>query len=568
MSADDYLSRSATSTRQTPQSEPIPGSSQVENHAGGFTFAVNDWVRLERFLILGSESGTYYVNERKLTRDNADVVARCIQADGLRTVQTIVDVSKGGRAAKNDPAIFALAMASKMGNEETRKAANDAVSDVCRIGTHLFHFATYIKLFGGWGEGTLRALRNWYQRNPQKIAYQAVKYRQRDGWSHRDLLRLSHPKPENKLQETLFGWIVNRETSLLKDWSSEATKEVLAIDEGGVLSIIEGYEKVNADGVTAPQAAALVREYNLPREAVPTDLLKSNEVWQAMLDTGMPMTALIRNLATMTRIGLLTPGSEATRTILDQLADGERLRKARVHPIQVLAAMATYKAGHSLRGSATWDPVVPIVDALDTAFYDSFDYIEPTGKRHLLALDCSGSMWGRWGMGSIGTFSAAEGAAAMAMVTARSESMYETVAFASGDWQRSGGSGRSFFYRENGINALPISPRQRLDDVQAAMRSQDWGGTDCALPMLYALDREREVDVFIIYTDSETWAGDIHPMQALNKYRQQSGIPAKLVVVGMTATDFSIADPDDAGSMDVVGFDTNAPAAMADFTRQ
>jgi 60 kDa SS-A/Ro ribonucleoprotein len=92
-----------------------------------------------------------------------------------------------------------------------------------------------------------------------------------------------------------------------------------------------------------------------------------------------------------------------------------------------------------------------------------------------------------------------------------------------------------------------------------------FGGTDCALPMLYALDREREIDTFVIFTDSETWAGDVHPTQALADYRRASGIEARLVVVGMVSNGFSIADPDDPGMLDVVGFDTATPQLIAVF---
>lgn len=38
----------------------------------------------------------------------------------------------------------------------------------------------------------------------------------------------------------------------------------------------------------------------------------------------------------------------------------------------------------------------------------------------------------------------------------------------------------------------------------------------------------------------------------------------KLVVVGMVSNGFSIADPDDAGMLDVVGFDAAAPQVIAD----
>jgi len=83
--------------------------------------------------------------------------------------------------------------------------------------------------------------------------------------------------------------------------------------------------------------------------------------------------------------------------------------------------------------------------------------------------------------------------------------------------------------------------------------------------MLYALDKGRKIDHFVIYTDSETWAGDIHPAQALRRYRERTGIDARLTVVGMVSNGFSIADPNDPGMLDVVGFDAAAPQLMADF---
>ena len=93
------------------------------NSAGGLAWRVDDCARLDRFLVLGSEGGTYYIRESALTRDNAEVVARCVAADGIRTIDRIVAISSSGRAPKNDPAIFSLAMAAKLGNEATRRVA-------------------------------------------------------------------------------------------------------------------------------------------------------------------------------------------------------------------------------------------------------------------------------------------------------------------------------------------------------------------------------------------------------------------------------------------------------------
>src|SRR5262249_56314732 len=106
-----------------------------------------------------------------LTRDNAEAVERCVKADGKRVVERIVAVSDAGRAPKNDPAIFALAMAAKLGDFETRRAALAALSKVCRIGTHLMHFAEDVQAFGGWGRGTRAAAAPWYHdRTVEKLA--------------------------------------------------------------------------------------------------------------------------------------------------------------------------------------------------------------------------------------------------------------------------------------------------------------------------------------------------------------------------------------------------------------
>ena len=120
---------------------------------------------------------------------------------------------------------------------------------------------------------------------------------------------------------------------------------------------------------------------------------------------------------------------------------------------------------------------------------------------------------------------------------------------------------------ETAMAPLSITATDSLADAMHKTHSLDFGGTDCALPMLDALGKKIPVDCFVILTDSETWAGPVHPAEALRKYRQEMGIPAKLVVVAMVANEFTIADPEDAGMMDVVGFDSAAPALIADFAK-
>ena len=131
--------------RAAPQSQPIPGSTQVRNSGGGYSWQVDDWTRLDRFLILGAEGGTYYITERDLVKQNHEAIVRCIKADGIRAVNRIVEISDAGRAPKNDPAIFTLALVVTHGDSQAKAHAFANLGKVCRIGTHLFHFAEYVK---------------------------------------------------------------------------------------------------------------------------------------------------------------------------------------------------------------------------------------------------------------------------------------------------------------------------------------------------------------------------------------------------------------------------------------
>jgi 60 kDa SS-A/Ro ribonucleoprotein len=155
-----YLQR--MSRRLAPQWAPIPGTTQTRNSAGGFAWAVDEWTRLRRFLILGSEGGSYYAGECELTRENARAVELCLAADGARTVAEIVAVSEGGRAPKNDPAIFALAMAAGLGDEATRRSALEALPRVARTSTHLFQFVAFVEGFRGWVRMVRRGVGAWY----------------------------------------------------------------------------------------------------------------------------------------------------------------------------------------------------------------------------------------------------------------------------------------------------------------------------------------------------------------------------------------------------------------------
>lgn len=526
-------------TKINPQNEFTPGrSDQIRNNAGGVVFQVSDKQLLDRFLLIGTEGGTYYVKESQLSKENATKIIEIIKKNGKYVVERTVEVSQQGLAPKNDQALFVLALASAFGDADTRSAAFAALPQVARIGTHLFHFAAYRDQLAGWGSGMRKAVANWYNsKSADKLAFQVAKYAQRDGWSHRDLLRLSHAVPVDAAHQDIFAYITGKE-------------------HGKLPAIIEAAEtaKVSND---KSRIISLINEFSLTREMINTQFQNDKDVQLALLN-GMGITAVIRNLGNMSKSGLLAPMSEAEAMVLIMLRDGNTLKKGRVHPISILMALKTYAQGFGFRGTGNWEVNQRIVDALNDAFYASFGYLEKDNSRTYIGLDVSGSMSAEVTPG----LSCAEAASAMCMAIAETQNQYVIKGFSSTGMQR------YTLHREGTImRDLGISPKQRLDTIVRSVYNNTFGATDCALPMLDAAKNKIPVDVFVIYTDNETWFGNIHPSQALKKYRKEMGIDAKLVVCGMTANNFTIADPTDLGMMDVVGFDPTVPQVIQSFAK-
>jgi len=529
----------STNTRKpastvTPQTQALPGreAEMVRNSAGGMTFQLDQWGYLDRFLILGSDTPSYYASAKKLTLGASKNLLECIKADGVRTVNRITELSLAGRAPKNDPSVFALAMCAVHGNEETVKAAYEALPKVCRIGTHLFQFVAALDELGKWNAAAKRGVAAWYtKRGEDKLALQLLKYQSRDGWAHRDVLRLAHVKPLSDVQSNLFRYVV---------------KGAEGLEAGAVVpQLLNDFEALK--GADAKKAIKLIESNDaITWEMIPTELQRDVKVMSALLP-GMGMTALIRKLGQLTNVGVLKPLSADMKVVIEKLTDKEAIKAGRVHPITILNAFNQYKQGHGDKGSLTWTPVQQVLDALNDAFYESFEFIESTGKGHLIGVDCSGSMFGARVTGA-NNLTAAEVAGVMALAVAKREPNYWIGGF------------------NHKMGELKITPAMRLDKVLKVIQAFSWGSTDCSLPMTHALEHKMDgVEKFVVITDNETYAGRMQPVEALARYRKQYVKNAKLIVCGTSTTNFTIADPKDPGMLDIVGFDSAAPQLIQSF---
>jgi 60 kDa SS-A/Ro ribonucleoprotein len=466
-----------------------------------------------------------------------------IEKDERMVVDTIVAVSDGGRAVKNSPALFAIAAVMVYGKDKAYAKA--AVPKVARTATHLYEYAQYIENLGGWGRAKRESVANWFEsKDANSLAYQAVKYRQRNGWTLRDLMRLSHPKGVDR---GVGGFILGREAETEVEILNGFRAMQAATSEQNVLSVLGEFK-------------------NLPWEAIPTEFLKSEKVWKTLFYNGqLRGQAQVRNITRLARLGAFKDMQFAA-DFAAALTDEKMLAKTRLHPINLLNASVVYNEGQTPKGEYSywgssrnkdWTTEAVIKDAIDEAFHLSFKHVEPAGKRTMLAIDVSGSMASP-AMGL--DLSCAQVSGAVAMTIARTEPAHIIRGFTSAGGSRYYGRGNAE------LTDLGISAKTSLATAMRNVQKNNFGGTDCAQPMLWAAQQGVEVDTFVVITDNETWAGAVKPFKALKDYRQKTGIDARLAVLGVASTDFTIADPSDRGMMDFVGFDSNGPKALADFS--
>jgi 60 kDa SS-A/Ro ribonucleoprotein len=549
----DALAR--VSALATPQRRPIAGRDQVRNAAGGYVFAKDLWTQVEDFLILGTTGGTYYVGADRLTMANVDVLDRAIATDGPRVVALLTEISvaQPARAPKPRPCLFTLAAAAANGDPLTVQAVKAAFPRVVRTTDHLATFFGYWKNIAGkpalgksgsspvTGRAMRTALASWFVAgDAHYAAFRALKARQRatpqgEAMALRDIIRIAHPAGRTPEHAALIGWLAGR---IGDDQARAALPEV---DNFLVAQAV----------TSAAQAVQVIRGRRVPWEFLPPGVLGEPEVWSELIDT-IGLTALIRNLARMTRIGTIAPFTEAASRVTARLTDGGALARARVHPMDAYLALKVYQSGRARHAGAEvtcFAPVPAVVDALESAYELSFGNVVPAGRRLLVAVDSSGSMTGHQ-VAANGTRlgSAYEVANTVAVMLARIE-----------------GANLHVIDVDTAVHSSRVTPRASLREI-AGWRPSG-GGTDLSLPFSWALRQRLSVDGIVVLTDNETWAGRQHPVQALAAYRQAVNPAVRVVVVSLTPGGYSIADHADPGVLAVAGLDASLPKLITGFIR-
>ncbi|MBP0001295.1 MAG: TROVE domain-containing protein [Cyanobacteria bacterium SID2] len=515
---------------QTPQSQPIPGreTEMVRGRSGGYMFDAGLWAMVRRCLLVGTAQSTYYADKHELTNDFADVLLKAVDEDPERVASEILYASDG-RSINNSAPIFALVLLSMGESHAAKQAFSDIFLKVVRTGSHFYEWLNYTKSVRGFGKIVREAGQAWLSREDAKgLAYQLLKYQQRHGFSNRDALRLFHVKPPTEDHDRLFEWVTQGWNELPAEIPSDAMAQVW------------WYEWLKRNPDRTPEAIANGR---LTHEMAAPVGKMDVQAWQLLFEE-MPIGAMLRNLGSLTQLGVLGVGTHENLDRVEAvLNDRDRLRRGRIHPIDVLKALKTYQSGGRIgRSQKTWKPVPRVADILEKALELSFDVMEPTGKVFLHAVDISSSMSGSI-VSSVG-LTCCEIATAMALVTAKAEKNYAIRGFSTE------------------FKDLKISRRDSFTSALRKASNQNFGGTDASVAYDWAIRNKFEADVICFWTDSESWAGRRHPSQALAEYRQKVNPNVKAVYVTLAPYRITLVDPNDPLSWDMGGFDPGTPRVI------
>lgn len=511
-----------------PDMCPSPDYGMVVNDGGGVSYCIDNMSMFHRFLILGNESSSYVASNslEGLTCSCIELLLSKGKANEM--LQMILRVSMEGLAPKQSYLLFALAKMAEFSEETRRLVFEVALGPVCRTFSALAEFLHHFDKLS-WGSNTRKAVSRWmFQQLPRDLAYQFTKYRNRYGFTPRDVLRLSHPKPIGHMDayNDVFAYAVGKWNP--RNCVSPIAEYLIAADAIRTTTCLH-------------TAKHLIEKHRFGWEHVGQQkLLKYPEVWNAFLANGMTYHALLRNLVRMLQLPNAPQCLDIPR-ITQQLVNKDNIQRSRVHPIQVLQAMRMV--------DNKVDPCTALAEvdvALHIAFHESFQNVQPTHKRFLLAVDVSGSMEAAKCVG-MPHLTARDAASALALAFLKREPFVVPVAFS------------------KGLTKLPIHKEQTIQEAINATSCLPFQQTDCSLPIEYALEHNMVVDCFVIITDNETNCNVRHPHVVLKEYREMLNPSAKLIVLATSTNSVSIADPKDKGMLDIAGMDSSVFQVMHQF---
>lgn len=429
--------------------------------------------------------------------------------------------------------IFALAAcARQQKSEKLRQLAYQLINELCKDTKDFLLFISYASELSkqqsiprnGFGHGWRNAINKWYtSKNALNLAECVTKYKSRHGWTHKDIIKLSHPiirtlEPELQL---VFNYIMH---------GLPKTKKTF-INETKIKDIIDYIEEVEdfRQCEDAIRVAGLIRTSQLTLDHVNSKLMKSSDVWEALVDT-MTLSSILENLQKMHNLGILLPESQVTEKLICALTSKDRIVKSKLQPSNFFMTLKNYEdpdgvpiclkrriaRKYKLRNRMLPSPDRRIIEALYSALNTSFTNVEPTGLRYLITVSIDNwkkkinSESSHLQLTDINKPWVIEAACIIALSLIRADDKITISSFTTSD----------------GLNARPINIEKNLNFHEAIdiMKSRSTTPPNLGKPILWAAHHRRKYDVFINVIDKMREKFD-YTSRAMDLYKKKMNLP-------------------------------------------
>ena len=169
---------------------------------------MKDMDRLLRYLCFSSE--TYFkVCSPPVGPVPAFLMNLLGDGKGEEVVREVIRCHTDKRYVSHTGMFITLAVCVRTECHKTKQAAFKAVQEICELPSDLFGFVHYAMSVAesqkGWGRAMRNMVHVWYNsKKGKELAALTTRFKSSAGWSHVDLLRLSHIKADNPGVYRLF----------------------------------------------------------------------------------------------------------------------------------------------------------------------------------------------------------------------------------------------------------------------------------------------------------------------------------------------------------------------------
>lgn len=532
-------------------------------------------VNLSQYLYVGKEypnyqPGNWFVH-KYYEQGRISSISKLAEKENPLVAIDLIKKAFDSKLIQNpETLVFALAVCARQTGKDTlRHAAYNAIKTICSTPQHFILFIKFASELAkslpepkhGWGSGWRKAVNDWYlSKDALELAKCVTRYKGRYGWTHKDIIKLSHPKTSDIAKQAVFKYVLFG----LKETQKEFGDKPEAVEVVNYIQSVEDFKHCEDE----LQAARLLEIHNLTLDHVPGHMLKSEEVWNSLIPT-MSLTMLFNSLQRIHNIGILKPNATAVDKIIDAISDQDKLASEKIHPALVHITIKNYeKSGKPLSfekqrvKNAAKKPSPPplkpnrkIIEALYKTLGYSFNSLEPTGLRYMITIDMNKAMQDSpaWQCGNV---SAAEAGCLIALCLLRCEQNVTVATF-----------------KNIGIHVVNLDKNGSLGQIVRKMKQMPTGAVNLEKPMIWATQKSKKYDVFINVVDvvEKRFGNGVrtdNPIKAIKDYRTKMELKdAKLVTCAMTSAHMVSHADTDKNCLSICGFDENVPKIIEAFAR-